>query len=652
MSSIKQVQDLQSQIAELTQVNSQLRTKLPEKDALDVERTDMKRRHSGAPVAIAPALHRAPKPRLNNFAHVRNNIQRHAEDLFDIPYKVRSKHARQSSSQVPELPSRADFAHLSRAYLDCIHGWHPILHWPTFQSEVDEVYTKRTLERSPPEWIGLFFAVLACASLQLDIQIDHHLNTPGRGLVYFDIASKALTPWPEDFTLSHAQSALLLSIYAAESNMKSLGSIWLASAVRIAQELQIHVAVDALSPLEDEARRRLWWAIYSRDRTMALETNKPALIHELDCEIPLPSALEDRYIQSQGVFRSQASPAPSTGSLAVIQITRMYAGILQTLRSSVIHHQALQNHDEQFRSSMALLPESYQPGSNAIFEAAALPTVFTILTARFHLYRRNLTIISHPAERAEALDRCVTVAKDTAKYVSRALHNTSRLEAAKSWHARVAPIASNTVCLHLWRCILILCLRGEYDAALMCLHLSSTIGHTRKINSACGKHIAFFVDGLLDRQRKIPDQSQRPEHDEELLAYASADAQGSIEHSWVWTGANASSKTSPQLSPCSITRRQGHDETMHDVLPLRGSFNSLDPKETPWNEWGRIESTIRQLMEESRPRTAQTPTYYLPPHNPVKRVQLAPDDRLPPKPSTSSTPTPSSASRISIANII
>lgn len=652
MSSIKQVQDLQSQIAELTQANCQLRTKIPDKETLDMERTEMKRRHSGAQMVIAPAVHRAPKPHLNNFEHVRKNIQKYAQDLFDTPFKLRTCRAQPQASRVPELPPRADFAYLSRAYLDCIHPWHPVLHWPKFEHDVNEVYASGTLSRSSPEWIGLFFAVLACGSLQLDNQIDHGPKSCSRGAECFHIASKVLTPWPQDPTVAYAQAALLLSIYATEQNMKMVGSMWLASAVRVAQELQLNVESDSVLPVEDETRRRLWWVIYMRDRATALDSNRPALIHDHDCAVPLPSSLEHPETQKHNLCRSHADTPLYTAFVAIIEILQMYSSLLQTLRSSVVDHQALRSHDEQFRSSMSLLPEAYRPGSNAVFEVTAIPTVFTILTAQFHLYRRNMTILCHPKERTEALDRCVAVAKDTAKYISRALHNPSRPEAEKTWHSRVAPIASNMVCLHLWRCILTLCLRGEYDAALMCLHLSATIGNARKINNACGRHMAFFIYQILDRMHKYTNQSPPLDHDEELLAYASGDAQGSIEHSWVWTRANVSSKTSPQVSPCSSTRHQAFDETMHDALPLRGSPTSVEHTSEVWNDWRRLESAIRQLMEQSRARTSQTPNYYLPPHNPVKRVQLAHEDRLPPKPGNNSTSTPSNASRISIANII
>jgi hypothetical protein len=63
------------------------------------------------------------------------------------------------------------------------------------------------------------------------------------------------------------------------------------------------------------------------------------LINDNDCDISLPSPAEDRYIQPQGFFRTHANTAPFTGFLAMIQITRMYASLYQTLKSSMISPQ-------------------------------------------------------------------------------------------------------------------------------------------------------------------------------------------------------------------------------------------------------------------------------------------------------------------------
>jgi hypothetical protein len=376
------------------------------------------------------------------------------------------------------------------------------------------------------------------------------------------------------------------------------------------------------------------------------------LINELDCEISLPSSVDDRYIQPHDSFRSLTNSAQSTGLVATIHITRLYAPLYQTLKSSFVPLQVLRNFDEDFRLKQLQLPEAYQAGSNALFDTTALPTVFALLSARFHLYRRNLAPVSGNAERINALDRCIFVAKETAKYVSRALHNPLTQDHELSWQGRVFLVASSTMCLHLWRCILVLCFRGEYDAASVCLHLSSAIGNVRKINVACGRNIAFFLDRLLDRLGDGRGSSQQHEFDEEMIAYVSADAQGSLKHSWVWAGTNLNAFTVTKTSPHSAIQPLGLDETMRDALPVRASSGSPKNGNADWDDWGRIDRMVRQLKDEQLHRATQPPAYYPPPHNPVKRDQLAPEFCSPPKPTATATRASSSTSRISIANLI
>jgi hypothetical protein len=219
----------------------------------------MKRRHSEAHIGAMPGSRRVSVPVMNDFDHVRDNIRKHAQGIFATPHQS-SRTIEESNSKLPELPLRSDFAHLSRSFLQAIHAWYPALHWPTFQHEVDEIYASRSFEGCSRGWIGLFFAVLACGTLQP--ATDHK----SRGQAFFEIATSYLQPWPQDLSVTHAQVALLLSIFATESNMCSLGSVWLASAVRVAQELQICPEVDCWAPVESEVRRRIWWSLYVRDR--------------------------------------------------------------------------------------------------------------------------------------------------------------------------------------------------------------------------------------------------------------------------------------------------------------------------------------------------------------------------------------------------
>lgn len=378
------------------------------------------------------------------------------------------------------------------------------------------------------------------------------------------------------------------------------------------------------------------------------------LINDEDCDVGLPSSLEDRYIQPQGYARPRANEPPFTGFLAIIHAARLFSQSYRALKSTTSSPQTLQAFDDKLRSTLLSLPDSYQPGSSLPLEPTALTPLLALQTARFLLYRREISPAYRPHERAEALRRCTSVAQETTNYLSRTLHSTPDRPNTEAWRTKVVQLASNMICTHLWRCILMLCFRADYKAALMCLHLSSAIGGLRKINIACGKHIAFFLDRLLERIRS-GGRAHQLEHDEEMLAYVSGDLQSDPQHAWVW----ASSESTSQLSPISPAQGEilgfSSDQTMQGTsLPLRPSPGSPGSG-TRWDGWRRVEQMIHQLMEEHRAHLTQPTPYYPPPHNPVKRVQLAPGAGAPVSPPRSGTlppPTPSSTSRISIANII
>lgn len=242
-------------------MNSHLRTQSTPGTSAD--RMDTKRRHSEVANGVPQVPHRITPPVMRNFDHVRDNIRVHSQGIFNTTHKHNPKPNR-GGATVPELPPRTDFAHLSRSYLTSIHEWYPIIHWPTFQNVVDDVYTFRTFEGVPKEWVGLFFAMLACGSLH--VGEAQHSTPPAQGTALFEVAAELLTPWSHELVIEHAQAAFLLSIFATETNLRSAGSMWLSSAVRAAQELSIHCDASVGSPVDIEVRRRLWWALYVRDR--------------------------------------------------------------------------------------------------------------------------------------------------------------------------------------------------------------------------------------------------------------------------------------------------------------------------------------------------------------------------------------------------
>ena len=118
----------------------------------------------------------------------------------------------------------------------------------------------------PQVWVALFFAVLACGTLQTLDSLPHSPKAEVEGMSYLDTSARALNNWTDEMVIDHARASLLISIFATEVNLKSAGLVWLGSAVRIAQDIGLHCETGPWPVVEGEIRRRVWWAIYAWDR--------------------------------------------------------------------------------------------------------------------------------------------------------------------------------------------------------------------------------------------------------------------------------------------------------------------------------------------------------------------------------------------------
>ncbi|KAF2816529.1 uncharacterized protein BDZ99DRAFT_375900 [Mytilinidion resinicola] len=657
MSSIKQVQDLQSQLAEAKHQINNLMAMLQEGGAMEVDRRAMDAHILKLPDIVPNMEKRHRHPVMNNFDYVRKNIRIYGRGLFKAPPPYRLGTLQPSMVILPSLPARDLTDRLTKRYFESIHRWYPVIHWPTFQLEIDRAYAPGSLQTIPEAWLGLFFAVLACSTLGLVGSPRADLE----GMSYLEISAKAITPWTDDPTIDYARASLLISIFVTEMNMKSAGWVWLGGAVRIAQDIGLHSETGPWPVIEGEIRRRVWWSIYAWERLL----RRPTLIDDDDCNVELPSPVEDRFIQPQAIVRTSTNYAPHIGLVALIPTAYIVPKLRKTLKAAIITPHIRQTYEEHFHRILYSFPESYHPASKSYMDPMGLPAVLVLQSARSQMYRHNMSVSFGVGERTVALQGCLLVAQETASYISRSMPQKPHVsEYPESIQATALTIASSMLCAHLWRSMLILCLCADFDGALVCLRFSTTIGDTRKINAACGRNLAFFLDRLTERVHSGNGAHHQLEQDEEMLAYVSGDVQGSLEDSWVWTGSEVGqniSQTLPSPVVDSATRESG-DAMDTTSLPLRPTMVPVEKDTREWGGWERVERMICQLKDErsrmNQPPLPPPPNYYHRPlHNPGKRLQLAPDAAAPapsaaPRTPTSTSVEPAGSSRISIANII
>ncbi|OAX78039.1 hypothetical protein ACJ72_07657 [Emergomyces africanus] len=214
----------------------------------------------------------------------------------------------------------------------------------------------------------------------------------------------------------------------------------------------------------------------------------------------------------------------------------------------------------------------------------------------------------------------------------------------------MASAATTVLCCHIWRCTLILLLRGDYSGALVCVQTSAAIGDARPANTACGRYVSFFLKTLLEKAQR--NGVENLDHDEEMIAYVSGDLQGRISGSWIWqqneNGSATTTVTPPQSSSSSkssLLGRQFVDGALNGVAP--------DDPEMEWEGWEWVEQTVHFLLTEQQRQSGaatierkQNGTRHVVGARPNLPFNRPPENITPPLISPPSNP------RMTIANII
>ncbi|KAL3482027.1 fungal-specific transcription factor domain-containing protein [Aspergillus californicus] len=620
MSSIKQVQDLEKQLLSAKQQVHHLRMALGRTDNV----TDLDIEGSQPQLKLPDIGYRPPRrpraPVSQDLSKARANLRRHGKGLWKVPTSYRKPNAKSFlTADPPSLPPQDVAHHLLAQYHAHIHSTLPVLHWPTFMEEYEEVYRRGTLLGVPREWAAVLFGVFACGSLHIT-----DTNREEKGKEYVRTSCGIIDVWQDNFTLDQARAALLASMFLYEVNSKSASWVWNGSAVRVAQEIGLHLESGPWPTLEGEMRKRVWWGMYTWDRILALEMGKPVLINDQDCDIGLPCPVDEQFISDGGCVPENQQPTPL---LATIHVVRSIGQLTRTLRSTTISPATLETFERHFSACLAIFPEQYHPHSDQYLEFRSLEPIIYLQNARLFLHRHNISPFSPPEVRSSALDYSVSVSQETARLLARCMQSSP----GRDWRALLATSGGTMLCTHTWRCTLMLLFRQEYEAALICVQASSAMRDSRIINTPCGRYTVFFLKCLLERLQR-PDMVDM-EGDEEMVAYVSGDMQGASNGSWIWEG----NETGSQLEISSPLSGASHPSTRD--IPAEESDG--------WEGWEWIEQTVRYLLAEKEQRQQNEMRFRQPAEPSYRSSESATGspESVPPS-------QPSSHSRMTIASII
>lgn len=202
-----------------------------------------------------------------NFDNVRSNLRTFSKGIFQPPqpYGDPVTQLLCKDNDTP-LPPKQLADRVLNQYRNTLHHLAPMLHWPTFQKEYDELYQRGTFQGLRQIWKALFFALMACGSLMNDQKTVPSDNPEADIIKYCDIAKMGTKTVDDDISVDHVRTSLLLSICFMDMNRKTASWYWLSCSVRFAQVLGLHRDQGHQIELESEMQKRVWWSIYNWDK--------------------------------------------------------------------------------------------------------------------------------------------------------------------------------------------------------------------------------------------------------------------------------------------------------------------------------------------------------------------------------------------------
>ena len=338
------------------------------------------------------------------------------------------------------------------------------------------------------------------------------------------------------------------------------------------------------------------------------------MIKEQECNVSMPSPIDDQYIRPGSGWTTPTPEQSSSPLLPMIQVIGGISKLLQILKLSCLDPRTISAYESHFIKCMDGFQAQQQMRLRDYLDPVELPALMYLQNARLMLHRNNLTPMCNADARSCAIDHCASTAKDTAKFLQRCMQEPppgSRSEITAqndTWEKRMVSAASAFFCTHIWRCILFLCFRLDFQNALICARASAVLGSARPINVACGLYLEFYLKELVARLN----QGVSFDTDEEMIAYASGDLQGNFESSWIWQ---------ETLGDMQLGQRLDNQRSKVEAR----SPNDEAAEEEKWDGWDAALQTLTRLQREKEQQSSST-VYGLP--GSVRRISPPDPERL------------------------
>ncbi|KAI1191815.1 fungal-specific transcription factor domain-containing protein [Nemania serpens] len=216
------------------------------------------------------------------------------------PYIAPSLRELVVEAQGPISITKDQAADLCRTYFDIIHVQYPFLHQPTFLCLLQQFFGDDAQNHIAGFQIYMVLAISATIMSRL-------YKLPLSGERYYTTAMTYFEKIQLESSTQGLQCILLLLIFAMHCPTIQL-DIWFLNYQCIASVLDLGLqravtTSSGISRLDQEMRTRIFWVVYTLDRTIATMMGRPIGLRDEACDLRMPADLSD------GEVESEATPA-------------------------------------------------------------------------------------------------------------------------------------------------------------------------------------------------------------------------------------------------------------------------------------------------------------------------------------------------------
>ncbi|KAI0405902.1 fungal-specific transcription factor domain-containing protein [Xylaria palmicola] len=193
---------------------------------------------------------------------------------------------------------------LCQTYFDIIHVQYPFLHHPTFIRLLERFFQ----EENQDEIVG--FQIYMVLAISATIASKLH-KIPLSGERYYMTAMQYFEKIQMESSLQGLQCILLLLIFAMHSPTTRL-DVWCLNYQCIASVLDLGLQrtltiSSGISRVDQEMRTRIFWVVYSLDRTIATMMGRPIGLRDEACDLRMPADLSDPDVEGEETATSRSS---------------------------------------------------------------------------------------------------------------------------------------------------------------------------------------------------------------------------------------------------------------------------------------------------------------------------------------------------------